>query len=129
MESGDLDIHFSTYLNGSYSRPERLGPEVNSRYSEGDVFVAPDESYLIFTVWDHPESNGDSDLYMSTRDNNSAWGKARNMGAPINTEDNEGCPTVSPDGEFFFYFRVDLSGQTPRGATYWLGSGAAGIVR
>ena len=99
---------------------ENLGPEVNSRYSEGGVFVASDESYLIFTVWDHPESKGESDLYLSIRDNDGSWGKAKNMGATINTQDNEGCPTVSPDGEFFFYFKVDMNGQTPRGSTYWV---------
>ena len=96
------------YQNGGYSTPENLGPVVNNRYSVGDVFVAPDESYLITTVWGDPESSGESDLYISHRDKDGNWGKAINIGAPINSPDNEGCPTVSPDGEFLFLFRVNL---------------------
>jgi hypothetical protein len=114
------NIHVSRYRDGGYSMPIVLGPNVNSRYSEGDVFVAPDESFLIVTVWGHPQGKGESDLYISTRNQDGTWGKVRRLGAAINTPANEGCPAVTPDGKYFFYFSVDLRGEAPRGSTYWV---------
>lgn len=42
--------------------------------------------------------------------------KLENMGPPINSEDNENCPTLSPDGKYFFFFRYD--GESSN--TYWI---------
>ena len=40
------------------------------------------------------------------------------MGELINSEQNENCPMVSPDGMYFFYFGYDP--QSERTNTYWV---------
>jgi hypothetical protein len=120
---GGNDIYRSTLRNGAYGAPEHLGPSVNTRYSEGDVFVSPDESYLIVTTWDRPDGDGESDLYISFRNDDGSWGEQRNIGRPINTGNSEGCPALSPDGEFFFY------GDAPSCSTLWVDAGVIDSLR
>jgi len=66
------------------------------------VFIAPDESYMIFCAV-RREGLGQGDMYISFKDANGNWGQSVNMGAPFNTEGHELCPFVSKDGKYLFY--------------------------
>ena len=97
-------IHKSSYQNGHYLPPERLSNAIND---EGCFrpFIAPDESYIIFDR-DHSKNNigGDEeDLYISFRDKNGEWTKAKNMGPGINTRYRDKRPFVSYDGKYLFF--------------------------
>ena len=46
---GGLDIYRAKRIDDQYAKPENLGPVINSRHSELDAYVAPDESYIVFT--------------------------------------------------------------------------------
>jgi hypothetical protein len=46
---GQEDIYRSRLINGKYTAPENLGSSINSEFIEASVFIAPDESYLLFT--------------------------------------------------------------------------------
>jgi hypothetical protein len=79
-----------------------LSDSVNTPYYDADVFIAGDQSYLIF-CGDHPDGLGRGDLYISFKKQNGAWTKAKNMGKTINTEGHELCPFVTADGKYLFY--------------------------
>ncbi|MFC2141335.1 hypothetical protein ACFLR7_00190 [Acidobacteriota bacterium] len=102
---GKADIYRSQFVSGSYAAPENLGSAINSKYSESDTFVAPDESFAIVTCWERPENIGGakSDLYISFRKRDGSWTTLKNMGKLINTEYIEFCPMLSPDGKYFFF--------------------------
>jgi hypothetical protein len=117
---GGPDLHRSRFRNGRHLEPENLGPEINTVYAEGDTFVAPDESFLIVSVWNHPDSSGESDLYISFRKPDGSWTALENLGPPINTEANENGPALSPDGKYFFYCAVRTHGNRPTVDTYWV---------
>ena len=118
---GPSDIHYSPPAEGGYSTPVNLGRDANSDYGEGDLFVAPDESYLIVACWQHPENNGDQDLYISFHNEDGTWTKLANMGPPINTEYGENCPQVSPDGKYLFFNRYATEGLDKAGqGTHWI---------
>ena len=97
-----FDIYASASVDGVFQKPERLGPAVNTAHYEADVFVAPDESYLIFCAT-RPDGLGRGDLYISFRGDDGYWLPSVSMGAAINTEGHELCPFVSADGKYFFY--------------------------
>jgi Tol biopolymer transport system component len=99
---GRGDILRARLVDGKYAEPENLGEAINSQFSEGDPFIAPDESYLIFVSYGRPEGLGDGDLYISFR-REGAWTKAVNMGQRINSSALDFCPVVSPDGKYFFF--------------------------
>lgn len=52
---GRGDIWRARLVDGRYSEPENLGEAINSQFSEGDPFIAPDESYLVFVSYGRPD--------------------------------------------------------------------------
>ena len=113
---GGLDIFRSEFRNGRYAKPENLGTTINSEYNDFDAFIAPDESYLIFSSANRPEGFGSGDLYISFRKKDGSWTQAQNMGETINTSSIEYCPKVSPDGMHLFF----TSGRSGNGDIYWV---------
>ncbi|MCR9253320.1 MAG: serine hydrolase [bacterium] len=98
----DFDIYKSQNLNGEFQPPVRLGDSINTYFYEGDVFVDPNEDYLIFCA-QRSDGYGRGDLYISFRNEDGSWTESRNMGSTINTNGHELCPFVTKDGKYFFY--------------------------
>ncbi len=117
---GNADIHMSMFVNGSYSIPVNLGRTINTVYTEGDVSVAADESFLVVGCWERPDNSGESDLYISFRSDDGSWTALINMGEPINTTQNENNPMISPDGKYLFFMRVNVEKEMPECSTYWV---------
>jgi len=100
---GDFDIYTSERINGQYQLKQKLGPAINTNAYEADVFIAPDESYMIFCANRQNVGLGRGDLYISFKDANGDWTPSKNMGAPINSKNHELCPFVTADGKYLFY--------------------------
>lgn len=98
----DHDIYYSKYINGEFQKPVALGNEINTEDYEADVFIAPDESYIIFCS-SREGGKGQGDLYVSFRHSNGSWTQAVNMGEAINSQNYEYCPVVTHDGKYLFY--------------------------
>jgi len=102
---GGADIYRAQRLaDGNFAEPVNLGSPINSEHSEGDTYVAPDESYLILTSG-RPGGLGSGDLYISFRAADGSWGEPVSLGETINSEYTDFCPMVTPDGEYFFFSR------------------------
>jgi outer membrane protein OmpA-like peptidoglycan-associated protein/Tol biopolymer transport system component len=96
------DIFMSTYTDENrWSDPVRLSDSINSPGSEESVFIHPDNQTLYFSSDGHPGLGG-LDLFMSKRRPDGSWGKAINLGYPINTNADENSLIVSPDGQLAF---------------------------
>ncbi|MFC1725663.1 TolB family protein [candidate division KSB1 bacterium] len=100
---GRCDIYVSRLVNGHYLPPENPGRAINSDKNDWDSFIAPDESYIIFSSQNRENTMGGQDLYISYRKSDGSWSKAKNMGERINSESGEICPSVSLDGKYFFF--------------------------
>ena len=100
---GKEDIYESKLVNGKYTTAESLSDSVNSLLYEFNAFVAPDESYIIFTSFGRTDDMGGGDLYISKKDNNGNWMKAKNLGEKINSPFLDYCPSVSLDKKFFVF--------------------------
>ncbi|MBN2134484.1 MAG: PD40 domain-containing protein [Acidobacteria bacterium] len=110
------DIYYSTLKNEVYSEPVHLGREINTEYGEGDVLIAPDESYLIINSNGRRDDIGSGDLYISFKKSDGTWTELKNMGEPINSKQTEYCPMISPDGKYFFF----TSRRSGNGDIYWV---------
>jgi Tol biopolymer transport system component len=110
-------IYRSRLVRGSYVEPEKLGPEVNSEFNEGDPYISPDETTLIFSSpgtdlagsSDRPETlkgggvlYARADLYVSTN-RKGKWSSARHLGHGINSVADEASPSLTPDGRYLFF--------------------------
>ncbi|MEW7291247.1 hypothetical protein [Aquimarina sp. 2304DJ70-9] len=100
--TNNFDIYASKRVQNDFQKATRLPDAINTLAYEADVFVAPDESYVIFCA-NRKEGLGRGDLYISFKEDNGTWTKSKNMGAPINTKNHELCPFVTQDGKYFFY--------------------------
>jgi len=112
---GKGDFYRSQLINGKFSKLENLGSAINTEYREGDGFIAPDESYFIFSAF-IPENYGSGDLYISFRKRNNIWTKAKNLGENLNSKGNEFTPWVSSDNKYLF-FASDRNGNDE---IYWV---------
>lgn len=113
---GRADIYRSRLVDGAYQTPENLGPTVNSENYEGDVYVAPDESYMIISIYGREDDIGGGDLYVSFRDTSGEWSRPKNMGPDINSARRDFCPMVTPDGKYLFFSSKRLGG----GDIFWV---------
>lgn len=78
-------------------------PDFNTPVLDGCPFIAPD-GLTFFMASARPGGAGGIDIWISTRPTSDApWGQPVNAGAPINTEFNDFCPTMSRDGHMFFF--------------------------
>ena len=85
---GSKDIYRSRPVDGKYKKIENVGDVINSELFEGDVLIAPEEDFMIYSV-DRPDGFGRGDLYISFRTENDVWTAPKNMGNQINSEFNE----------------------------------------
>ena len=100
---GGNDIYVShRLLNGHWSLPENLGPEINTIGDESTPFIHADNQSLYFTSSGHQGYGGD-DLFVARKDANGKWGRPENLGYPINTIENEGSIVISADGKTAYY--------------------------
>jgi len=113
---GQRDVYKATLRNGKYDKIENLGLNVNTKYDEGDAFIAPDESYIIVCGMGRPDCLGSGDLYISFRKKDDDWTKSKHMGNRINSPDSDYCPYVSPNGKYFFF----TSRRTGADDIYWV---------
>ncbi len=100
---GRGDIYRSRLIHGKYEAPQNLGRPINTPFPEGDLYIAPDESYIIVTCYGRSDGLGSGDLYISFRAKDGSWTPMKNMGAPINSYANEHCPVVSFDGKYLYF--------------------------
>jgi hypothetical protein len=99
---GRDDLWVSRYVDGRYTTPENLGDSINTKFGEVEPWVAPDESYLIFSAGGRADGRGGLDLYISIR-RDGVWSSARPLGHDINSSGWDFNPSVSPDGRTFFF--------------------------
>lgn len=99
---GGGDLYRCRVANDVYGPAENLGDSINTGGMEGDPWIAPDQSYLIFAAKERAGGRGGADLYVSYARGN-GWTKPVNLGDKINSPLDDFSPRVSPDGEYFFW--------------------------
>jgi len=104
---GKRDIYHCKWMNGKFSEPVNVGSPISSKYNEGDVLIAPDESYIIFVSVDRPDGIGSGDLYICFKKGDSGWSNPINMGNNINSKGYDYCPIITHDGKYFFFCKYD----------------------
>ncbi|WCO02488.1 TolB-like translocation protein [Psychroserpens ponticola] len=97
------DIYISEYINGNYTTPKPLGNTINSEGYEFNAFIAPDESFLIYSCYNRKDGFGSGDLYISYKTNNNEWSEAKNMGPSVNTDKMDYCPFVDMSSKTLYF--------------------------
>lgn len=98
--SGDLFL--SEKEGYSWSSPERLNQEINSKYQEASACFGNKEGTLIYFSSDRPGGYGGKDIYKVVKLPDGSWSKAQNLGDKINTPFDDDGPYISIDGSLYF---------------------------
>ncbi|MCP5049252.1 MAG: hypothetical protein GY940_18930, partial [bacterium] len=118
---GQGDLYMCRFVKGKYQEPVNLGERINSKTGEWNLYVSPDESYIIFEASGRKENKSvPGDLYLSFRRNHQ-WSKPANL-EELNTTGSDLMPKVSPDRKYLYFsgsgnlqstdtdiYRIDLS--------------------
>ena len=86
--------------------------KVNSKYIDHSPVITADEKTLFFTSRRPTSDPKDvdeygrsyEDIYIAHKNDNGIWGKAENIGSPINTKYHDATIAVSPDGKKLYIY-------------------------
>lgn len=94
-------ILVSHYENGRWSEPT-VAP-FSGQYADADPFITVDGARFFFVSKRPRDSkpSEDFDIYVMERQAD-GWSKPRNLGAPVNSTEDEVYPTVAADGTLYF---------------------------
>jgi Periplasmic component of the Tol biopolymer transport system len=101
--SGEGDLYRSRLVKGKYTAAENLGNIINTAENEADPYIAPDESFIIYSA-ERANGAGEGDLFISFN-KDGKWSAPQSLGPKINTSDYEYTPLVSPDKKYLFFSR------------------------
>jgi hypothetical protein len=89
--------------NGQYAEWEQLGHPLDvGRILEGNPFISPDESYILFNKkWPGKRGYG---IFISYRTGDDHWTEPITLLERLNTPRGGSQPVVTPDGKYLFYY-------------------------
>ncbi|MBI3501623.1 MAG: PD40 domain-containing protein [Bacteroidetes bacterium] len=103
MTRGSGNIYECDLKGASWSRPERLNDNVNTKYHESSASLSADGKTLYF-VSNRDGGFGGHDIYKARWDEKKEkWGEAENLGPIVNTPYEEYSVFMHPDGKTLFF--------------------------
>lgn len=83
---------------------KNIGDSINTFENECLPSISLDGNTMVFTR----RTGGNEDFFITQKDSNGKWRKARNLGYPPNTSMPDGAAMLSADGYYLFYTRCDM---------------------
>ena len=96
------EIYRSRLVGGRYSEPEMLPRTVNGGTFTTEPYVAPDESFLLFSTYGREGGLGGFDIYVSYN-RGGEWTEAKSLGPKVNTSTRDYSPRLTPDGKYLIF--------------------------
>lgn len=109
LNNNNEDFFYSTKENGKWQKAYRLNGSINTPDNEGAQNISQDGTVLVFTGCNRPDGLGSCDLYMSYQSKN-GWSEAINMGEPINSDQWDSQPSLSPDKKDIYFSSRRIGG-------------------
>jgi outer membrane protein OmpA-like peptidoglycan-associated protein len=105
---GGVDIYVTVkdLQTGIWSKPENLGPTINTSGDEKSPFIHSDFQTLYFSSDGLPGVGG-FDIFFSKRGEDGKWAEPKNIGVPINTTGDDLGFFVSTDGHLGYFASND----------------------
>lgn len=109
---GGYDIYKSFKdENGEWSEPINVGEPINTPGDEKSPFIHTDTRTLYFSSNGHPGMGGYDIYYVKLNDNNEKP-EVKNIGYPINTENDEMGFIVSIDGKYGYFSSNNIKNES-----------------
>ena len=102
----DLYVTVKDLQTGKWSKPENLGPTINTPQDEKSPFIHSDFETLYFSSDGQPGVGG-FDIFFSKKGPDGKWTEPKNIGVPINTKGDDLGFFVSTDGHLGYFTSND----------------------
>jgi len=99
---GGCDLYISRKQGNDWSSPQNLGETINSRSWESQPSLSADGRTLYFAS-DRRGGQGKLDVWYSVLKNKDIWSEPKNLGAAINTPDDDNAPFIHANGRTLFF--------------------------
>lgn len=99
---GSCDIYFSQRLGLRWTDPVNMGAGVNTEHWDSQPSISSDGNTIYF-LSTRPGGLGRSDIWKITKQADGSWGNPENLGATINTPDEEQSPFIHPDNITLYF--------------------------
>ncbi len=100
---GRDDIFFSRYENETYTTPVPLDANVNSEGFEYNAYISQEESYLLFGGYNREDGQGSGDIYVSFKNQDGEWSKAKPLPLGINSKYMDYCPFMDEANNTLYF--------------------------
>jgi tetratricopeptide (TPR) repeat protein len=104
------DLYMATKTGKTWGNAVLLPKTINTEYGENTPFVSPDGRFLFFASEGH-EGMGGYDLFVAENLGNNTWSDPINLGAQINSVNNESHFTFSKSTGKIYFASYVISGQ------------------
>ena len=98
----EIDIYTAELVNGRWSNWTNVGEPLNVAYEVGELHVSADGNQIYFHS-KRAGGKGEMDIWVTSKVNGE-WQQPENVAA-VNTEDGEGWPYLSEDGNELWFLR------------------------
>ncbi len=99
---GSCDLYWSKKMGAKWSRPRNFGAPVNTTSWESQPSMAADGRTIYF-VSSRPGGFGGMDIWKTTMTTEGAFTAPENLGAAINTPDDDAAPFIHSDGRTLYF--------------------------
>jgi len=99
--TGGFDLYYSYQVENEWLLPTTLHKPINSRHWESQPSISADGKSLYFAS-KRPGGFGGIDIWVSHLVDNT-WQEPENLGKEVNTEEDEQCPFMHPDGMTLYF--------------------------
>ncbi|MFK8037206.1 MAG: OmpA family protein [Crocinitomicaceae bacterium] len=100
---GGRDIYVArANPDGSWGVPTNVGPQINTKYDEDAPFLTSDGKSFYFASKGH-NTMGGYDIFKVERNESGNWGDPINVGAPINSNDNDIFYVENAEGSIAYF--------------------------
>jgi hypothetical protein len=114
-DDNTLTMMYSNRAAGTWKNPVELPRAINNRLNYVYGYALNADGTRIFLTNGKSGGVGRFDIYYADK-RGSGWSEPQNFGAPLNSADNDGCPSLSPDGNYIYFMRCGQMSSTSASA-------------
>jgi CubicO group peptidase (beta-lactamase class C family) len=122
-----MGSNLDLFLTNHQDNKIYVAPRINRQYPKlqpldiaygTNGFISPDLDYLLVHANKNNDPSKDTDILVYFRQEDGSWSEPFDLGTGVNTQANESNPSVTPDGKYLFFNRLDP--QTSESDVYWV---------
>ena len=107
-------IYYAPNKNGKFPEVHEVPLEIFGFHG----FISPSQDFLLVNGQNREDDQRkDSEIYVYFKKKDGTWSKPINLGNEVNSNFDETCPSITPDGKYLFFSRYNEEGGLSN--SYW----------